>query len=215
MPTERTYTIAEAAALAGLHRNTIRMRVKLGQIQATVHAGKFGDEYRISHSALVQAGLLAAEGPLGERESTAETEVLTAVPVDAEPEETPAEAPPPGATVAALSELYQRHEQAMFRLGYLQGELERLKALAETAESLQEDNLARRAEVDDLRRALEERRQREAEAEALRARNEALQQELERERARLAELETVRRDLEELKAMAARKRSWWERLVGG
>ena len=61
-----TYTIAEAAALTGLHRNTIRMRIKLGQLEATVRPGKFGDEYRISHSALVSAGLLAVEGPLGD-----------------------------------------------------------------------------------------------------------------------------------------------------
>ena len=44
MQKQRTYTINEAAALTGLHRNTIRQRVKLGQLKATVEHGKFGDD---------------------------------------------------------------------------------------------------------------------------------------------------------------------------
>src|SRR4051812_15658398 len=58
-----TYTIAEAAALTGLHRNTIRMRVKLGQLMAERAIGKFGEEYRISRQTLVDAGLLAPTEP--------------------------------------------------------------------------------------------------------------------------------------------------------
>ena len=58
-----TYTIAEAAALTGLHKNTIRMRVKIGQLEAQVRNGKFGEEYRISHAELVRAGgVLPADG---------------------------------------------------------------------------------------------------------------------------------------------------------
>ena len=34
-------------------------------------------------------------------------------------------------SAAALSELYERHEQAMFRMGYMQGELDRMKALGD------------------------------------------------------------------------------------
>ena len=66
MPQSRTYTINEAASLSGRHPNTIRQKIKGGQIPATVSQGKFGDEYRIAHEDLVAAGLLPADGPLGE-----------------------------------------------------------------------------------------------------------------------------------------------------
>ena len=62
-PDAESYTIAETAALTGLHKNTIRMRVKLGQLAAERAVGKFGEEYRISRRVLVDAGLLAASEP--------------------------------------------------------------------------------------------------------------------------------------------------------
>lgn len=220
METSQTYTINEAAALTGLHRNTIRQRIRLGQLKATVHQGKFGDEYRITPAALVQAGLLPEAGPLGD--TAANDAVLEA---EFAPETTPHAAEPPEAppegngalaanTLAALGELYQRHEQAMFRLGYMQNELDRVKALAETAESLQKDGAAREQELHALQAALRDKERQAAEAEALR-------RELEQTRERLREVETLRQDIDRLKAVAAEqetlinsldaagRRPWW------
>lgn len=233
MPQQPTYTINEAAALTGLHRNTIRQRIRLGQLDATIQAGKFGDEYRIAHSALVAAGLLAAEGPLGEElpgEPVLDAEFVS--PPGSSESQSPAAVAEAesseGAesvhalatsTVAALGELYQRHEQAMFRLGYLQGELERMKALAETAESLQEDRKSRDQQIEALRADLhdaqseKDRQIREAES---------LRQELLRAQERLQEMETLRHDIDQLKSLAGQqerllqelaapeKRPWWQ-----
>src|SRR5262245_1197457 len=58
-----SYTIAEAAALTGLHKNTIRLRIKMGHLPADRAMGRFGEEYRISRSALIKTGLLAAPEP--------------------------------------------------------------------------------------------------------------------------------------------------------
>src|SRR5947208_8672276 len=113
-----TYTIAEAAALTGLHKNTIRMRVKLGQLEAQVRNGKFGEEYRISHAELVRSGLI--EGVLDPQDSPfgalgfEDREEPELRPLAEEPEETP----PAPALASSLAELFQRHEQAMFRLGF-------------------------------------------------------------------------------------------------
>src|SRR6476620_6283767 len=112
-----SYTIAEASALTGLHKNTIRMRVKLGQLEAEVRQGKFGEEYRIPHAALVRAGLI--EGIPGELdppdEETAPGESDAAPsPVAMEEAETREQLP---VVAGGLRELFQRHEQAMFRLG--------------------------------------------------------------------------------------------------
>src|SRR5438874_7243214 len=104
-PPSATYTIAEAAAITGLHKNTIRMRVKLGQLDAQVRNGKFGEEYRISHAELVRAGLIegvldASESPLGDLESESDLDDDLR-PVPGEPE-----APPPAPSIAAsLAEL--------------------------------------------------------------------------------------------------------------
>src|SRR5258708_37619644 len=95
-PDSTTYTITEAAALTGLQKNTIRMRVKLGQIPALRSPGKFGEEYRITQDALVMAGLLAPpEPPPAPREATS--------PPTHEPH-TPATDTPPVASQAALSD---------------------------------------------------------------------------------------------------------------
>jgi excisionase family DNA binding protein len=118
MDERRTYTINEAAGLTGLHKNTIRQRIRLGQLHATIQQGKFGEEYRIGHEALVEAGLLPDTGPL---EDPGADPVLHAE-FTASPGAMPENgAAMPDVTVGALSELYQRHEQAMFRLGYMQG----------------------------------------------------------------------------------------------
>jgi excisionase family DNA binding protein len=226
MSEERTYTINEAAALSGMHRNTIRLRIKMGQLEASVHPGKFGEEYRISRAALDKAGLLAASGSLSEPLS----EPLDGPPragsvLDAEPVEL-SDPPLPGpawgrdgsretagtgvAAMGGVGELFERHEQAMFRLGYLQGEVERLKALADTAESLRADTAARETELRSLRTELEEKEREAAEAEALRQEAETLRAELEQTRDRLSEMETLRDDIEQLKAEAIRKRPWWQ-----
>jgi excisionase family DNA binding protein len=224
------YTIAEAAALTGLHRNTIRLRIKLGTLAATVQAGKFGDEYRIPHEALVAAGLLQADGapmPPGETEAQRPAErapraapaprmeaVLlgeggeeaTDAGTSSGPEGGSSGAPPP---LEALTELYRRHEHAMFRLGYLQGELERLKALAETAESLREEHQARNQELEELREVLAERTR---EAEAARrhqAAEQRLREELHEARERLRAMENLREEIEALKLEVQRRRPWW------
>lgn len=215
MQKTQTYTIAEVAALTGMHRNTIRQRIRLGQLDASVQQGKFGEEYRIAHEALIRAGLVDGAGPLGSASvvETLDPEHAAAEPLDAQP------VPEPGAmsqnTVQALTELYQRHEQAMFRLGYLQGELERVKALAETAESLREQTVAKDGEVQQLRAQLDERARQAVEAESLRG-------ELERAKGDLQEMEKLRQDLEGLRALAIRQetviemlessksRPWWQ-----
>lgn len=238
MPQASTYTIAEAAALTGLHRNTIRMRIKLGQLQATVRPGKFGDEYRISHSALVAAGLLAVEGPLGDADTAPGSDFLSPEVLDAEvvdPDEASdfsresttshagadegredADEHPGSDTtttpVAALAELYQRHEQAMFRLGYLQGELERLKALAATAESLREEGEERASRVRELESALARETERAAEADRQRNEAERLRRELSAAQDRLQGMESLRADLDALKEQVRTtpsERPWW------
>jgi len=152
MPEEQeTLTISEAAQLVERHPNTIRQRIKSGQLEAHVEAGRFGDEYRISRQALRDSGLLRGAFPASDQ-----PEPRPAAPAEDENETPDAAA---GVTTAALIDLYQRHEQAMFRLGYMQGEMERNRALAETAESL-------RADRDTGELALREAR---AEAERLRA----------------------------------------------
>src|SRR5438094_10217767 len=95
-----TYTIAEAAALTGLHKNTTRMRVKLGQLEAQVRNGKFGEEYRISHAELVRAGLIEgalepADSPLPDFEPEADLDDDLR-PVPGEPD-----APPASPSIAA------------------------------------------------------------------------------------------------------------------
>jgi hypothetical protein len=208
MDERRTYTINEAAGLTGLHKNTIRQRIRLGQLDASIQQGKFGEEYRIAHQALVDSGLLPDAGPL---DSAGPEAVIDAEFTSTPPSENGA---PAGATVGALSELYQRHEQAMFRLGYMQGELDRVKALAETAESLRQDNEQQRREVESLKHALSEQEQQAAAAERLK-------EELAEAQRRLAEMETLRQNVEHLKALTheqetviqtletAAKKPWW------
>jgi len=55
MADEESYTISEVADFTGLHRNTIRRHIKLGELRAEVVQGKFGPEYRIPKSALVES----------------------------------------------------------------------------------------------------------------------------------------------------------------
>lgn len=214
MGTIQTYTINEAAALTGLHRNTIRGRIRLGQLKANIQQGKFGEEYRITHAALVESGLLPGEGPLGDTTATDVLEAELSEPHEEEPSDEADGAdgglPPESvalarSTLSALGELYQRHEQAMFRLGYLQGELDRVKALAEQAESLQQSNTTREQELQNLKQTLTERERQAAEAERLR-------DEVRELRARLAEFETLQKDLESLKALVAEQEAVIETL---
>jgi len=207
MSESETYTIAEAAALTGKSRNTIRMKVRLGQLDATVQNGKFGEEYRISRRALVKAGLLEDAGPL---DDGPDAPLGPETRLEAEAEQPASNGAAGAVAVEALAELYQRHEQAMFRLGYMQGELDRMKALAETAESLREDRKHQELEMQALKRALEEQARQTEEAEALRV-------ELEQARRRLQELEALRADLDTLKSrheavvqsLETTKRPWW------
>src|SRR5437763_475751 len=215
-----TYTIAEAAALTGLHKNTIRMRVKIGQLEAQVRNGKFGVEYRISPAALVCAGLIEgtldpSDSPLGDFDTDTEMDEEPDLrPVAGEPDATP----PAPAIAASLAELFQRHEQAMFRLGFMQSEMDRLKALSESAESLRHDQASRDAEAERLRRQLAEAREQAREAEALR-------RELEQARGRLRDAEDLRRLFSEMEEEAGRLRaaveaaqnrpSFWQRLGFG
>jgi excisionase family DNA binding protein len=189
-----TYTIAEAAALTGLHKNTIRMRVKLGQIPALRAAGKYGEEYRITEAALVSAGLLTP--PNTPPDPSDGTEALPPP-----THETPPESPPMDSQTALL-DLFQRHEHSMFRLGYLEAEMVRQKALAENAESLQSIAREREQEVRELRRELERAQERVREIEELRV----LVREMERD------TERMREDVERYKTAAARP--WWQMLFG-
>lgn len=198
MRENQTYTISEVSQLTGLHRNTIRTKIRIGALEATIQQGKFGEEYRVSREAMVRAGLLPGEED--EASEPAQEPALEPDLVGAPrgPERVDADQNTLASTVAALSDLYQRHEQAMFRLGYLQGELERAKALAETAESLQHAHDARGEELSNLRSALQEKeRQAEEAEEARRA--------LEAARAQLREMEQLREDLNRLKALAERQ----------
>jgi excisionase family DNA binding protein len=193
-PVVPNYTIAEAAALTGLHKNTIRMRIKLGQLPALRAPGKFGEEYRISQDALVAAGLLAPPGsPLAEPESSAHTEVTAGMPSTDTPDM---------ASQTALLDLFQRHEHSMFRLGYLEAEITRHKALAENAESLRTVAQEREIEIQSLRRDLERAQERVREIEELRG----LVREMERD------TERMREDVERYRAAAARP--WWQLLFG-
>jgi excisionase family DNA binding protein len=206
MRQSQTYTISEAAGLTGLHRNTIRTKIRLNQLEATVQQGKFGEEYRISREALIRAGLLSGAGPLEEAEEAEPVYEADLVERTPEPEAPAAEAQPEpngsalASTVAALGDLYPRHEHAMFRLGYLQGELERVKALAENAESLQKDVDERGQQLQELKQAL-------AEKEAQAAETERVQRELETARAQLREMEALRHDLNRLKTLAEQQES--------
>jgi excisionase family DNA binding protein len=181
-----SYTIAETAALTGLHKNTIRLRIKMGHLPAERAMGRFGEEYRISRAALLQTGLLADETP-------------PAPPVEPQ-EQTPEPLSEPAATATstpampshqALSDLFQRHEHAMFRLGFMEAELARHKALAENAESLRAAARERDAEIGELRRELE--------------RAQGLVREMEEETNRMRE------QVEAERTAAARR--WWHRFT--
>jgi len=189
MSESKSYTIAEAAALTGLHKNTIRTKVKSGMLAAEVRVGKFGEEYRICHDALVEAGMLTGEyvGPGDLMEDV---------------EETNGAMPPAHGN---LADLFRRHEQAVYRLGWLEAELARTRALAENAESLQEQSMARELEVRDLQRELDRARARAREADDLRR----TLGEMEQETLRLRQEVEVRRAAEE--AAARRWWRWWGR----
>jgi len=189
-----TYTIAEAAALTGLHKNTIRMRIKLGQIPAERAPGKFGEEYRISRDALVAAGLIT---PPDTPPSPLEPPVTDPLTDEPSPGDTPHMA-----SQTALLDLFQRHEHSMFRLGYLEAELARHKALAENAESIQEAAQEQELEIRELRRELERSQERVREIEELRG----LVREMERDTDRM------RADVEHYRAAATRP--WWQLLFG-
>jgi excisionase family DNA binding protein len=186
-----TYTISQAAALTGLHKNTIRMKVKAGQIPAEARPGKFGVEYRISRRALIEVGLLDEESAA---EPPEEGEVL--LPVEANLAED-------SSLRVALRDLFLHHENAMFRMGYMEAELERTKALAANAESLQEERLTRDQEIRDLKRELEAAQARAREIDELRA----MLTEMERETERL------RSEVEAFRAAEERRRRWqfWRR----
>lgn len=188
----QTYTIAEAAALTGLHKNTIRMRVKLGQLAAHRTAGKFGEEYRITRQTLVEAGLLTPP----EYEPTPAVSHEPAPGAESRLEQT---GTPYNASHAALQDLFQRHEQSMFRLGYLEAELTRHKALAEHAESLQSAAHEKEAEIRELRRELQHAQEREREIDEL------------RETVRRMERETDRMREEVERHRAAARHPWWHR----
>jgi excisionase family DNA binding protein len=185
-----TYTIAEAAALTGLHRNTIRMRIKLGQIEAQRAPGKYGEEYRISQAALVDAGLLTPPNHPSPPPNT--------LPLD-QPERPPAPSQDTHymASQGALLDLFQRHEHSMYRLGWLEAEMARHKALAEHAESLQLQAQEKEVENRELRRELERAQERVREIEELRN----LVREMERD------TERMREEVERHRAIASRR--WW------
>lgn len=229
MPTEVYYTINEVAGLTGLHRNTIRFKIRTGQLPARIEFGKFGDEYRIARSALFSAGLLA-EAPGADRASDgAPSESGT---MDPELMDEPAasgtvtgssgshEEPVPNAlTPAVFNDLLGRHEQAMFRLGYLQGELERTRALAETAESLRDAAEEQRSELSTWRSRAEALPGVEAALDQSKAECEALRTKLVRAEEEVRELQAVRKELEVLRGLlerqeeeieALRSRRWWQ-----
>jgi excisionase family DNA binding protein len=196
LPTE-TYTIAEAAALTGLHRNTIRMRVKLGQLAADRAVGKFGEEYRISREALVVAGLLEAAEPESAHDAAEEGPTVSPAGAAHPPAETAPHTPSPHPSQELLGELMQRHEQAMFRLGFMEAELTRQKTLAANAEAQQAAARERELEVRELRRELERAQEREREIDELRA----LLREMERT------TEALREEVE--RHRTAGERRWW------
>jgi excisionase family DNA binding protein len=205
-----TYTIAEAAALTGLHKNTIRMRVKLGQIPAFRAPGKFGEEYRISQSALVEAGLLSPPGPPQPPSPPLPSE-LSERPTDPSHEspdrslnESPHTPLPDGPYIPSqepLLELLRRHEQSIYRLGWLESELARHKALQEHTDSLQAAAQEQELENRELRRELERAQERAREIEELRS----LVREMERD------TERMRQEVERHRAAATRR--WWHFLL--
>jgi excisionase family DNA binding protein len=190
-PESLTYTIAEAAALTGLHKNTIRMRIKLGQIAAQRAQGKFGEEYRLTQAALIDAGLLTPPEHPSPLAATAPLE---------QTERAPAPSPdtPHMASQGALLDLFQRHEHSMYRLGWLEAEMARHKALAEHAESLQVEAGEKELENRELRRELERAQERIREIEELRS----LVREMERD------TERMREEVESHRAAASRR--WWQ-----
>ena len=190
-----TYTIAEVAALTGLHKNTIRMRVKLGQIAAQRAQGKFGEEYRISRRALIEAGLLTPpeEPP---------TAAVSPPPEQAGSVEPPLPDTPHMASQTALSDLFLRHEHSMYRLGWLEAELARHKALAEHAESLQVTAQEKELEIRELQRELERAQERVREIDELRSLVRAMESDTER----------LREEVESHRAAASRR--WWHFFFG-
>lgn len=186
-----SYTIAQAAVLTGLHKNTIRMKVKAGQIRAEAREGKFGVEYRISRQALIEVGLLDAESGV---EPPEDLEVLAPIASNVITETS---------LHSALRDLFFHHENAMRRMGFMEAELLRSKALAENAESLEAERRAQDQELLQLRHDLQHARERASEIEEVRK----MLGEMERETERLrSEVESYRQEEE-------RRRKWqfWRR----
>src|SRR5262249_16345916 len=146
---------------------------------------------RISRQTLVESGLLDATASI---DPPPDAEVLAPVEANLVAD---------SSLRVALRDLFFHHENAMFRMGYMEAELARTKALAADAESLQVERRTQEQEIAQLRRELDHARARLAEIEELRS----LLAEMERETARLrAEVESYRQEEE-------RRRRWhfWRR----
>lgn len=138
-----TASVKEAAEVLEVSTKTVRKYLKSGRLPFQTVEGKYGDEYAIPRSALEEfQGRVADRGvSTGGSNGRGVMELYT--------------------------ELLQRHEQAVIRLGYLQSGEERRLALEEEAQSLREEREKEARKREELEVELQSREKELAKAEAV------------------------------------------------
>jgi excisionase family DNA binding protein len=226
-----SYTIMQAAALLGVHANTLRKRIRAGKLPATLVEGPTGQEYRIPAEAVrVAAGERHSHGPqgafgvvdTGPERPAVEVGTRETPPADGvthQPDSTGE--PPAGAaiqTVARAREMAayteellgpwrRRLEEQAEEIGTLRAELRQAQATAQEALSVAEQRVAEQASTAEaigrLEAELAQVRQGLTEQGKVAEEAGRLKTELAQATARVAEFEAVTDELERERQAAA------------
>lgn len=151
-------SIKEAAELAGVSKDTIRRNLKQGVLQGVLHKGKYGQEYRIYKDFFEQ--WLNSRGV---HAYSALQEVLEGVPIAANSNthgQQPFLQEVPMGDATGLPKVLEKLEQAMFRVGWLEGQLDLTKKLLtegqDTIKQREENFIKEKVELEDKLKYKEE-----------------------------------------------------------
>jgi excisionase family DNA binding protein len=226
-----SYTITQAAALLGVHANTLRKRIRAGKLPAALVEGPTGQEYRIPAEAIhTAAGERQSPGPqgafgvvdtgperpaveIGTRETPPANGVTHQPDSISEPSagaaiQTVARAREMAAyTEELLGPWRRRLEEQAEEIGTLRAELRQAQATAQEALSVAErravEQVSEAEAVGRLRTELEQVRQSLAEQAKAAEATGRLKAELEQAQRRVAEFEAVAEELEREQEAAA------------